>query len=263
MGFLQGKKILITGMISSRSIAYGVAKACKEQGAELAFIYVVDKLKSRVLEMAKELGSQLLYRCDVQSDQEIAQLFTYLKEEWGQLDGLLHSIAFADKDSLEGDFLDSINRKSYHLAQDVSAYSLAALAKAARPLMKNRQASIVALTYLGAVRAIPNYNTMGVAKASLEAIIRYTAQALGKDNIRCNGISAAPIKTLAAAGISGFNTALKMAKTQSLLKRNVTAKEIGQVAAFLFSDLSSAITAEVIYADAGYSRSVFPMTDDF
>lgn len=261
MGFLQGKKILITGMISSRSIAYGVAKACKEQGAELAFTYVIDKLRNRVLEMTKELGSQLLYRCDVQDDEEITQLFTNLKEEWGELDGLLHSIAFADKDSLEGDFLDSINRKSYHLAQDVSAYSLAALAKMARPLMKNRQASIVGLTYLGAVRAVPNYNTMGIAKASLEAIIRYTAQALGKDNIRCNGISAGPIKTLAAAGISGFDTALKMTAAQSLLKRNVTAEEVGQVAAFLFSDLSSAITGEVIYVDAGYRHSAFPMTE--
>ncbi len=253
MGFLQGKKILITGMISERSIAYGIAKACREQGAELAFTYVVDKLEERVRKMAEELGSQLVFRCDVQSDAEIEQLFTDLGKSWDGLDGLVHAIAFAPREALNGDFLDSISREAFNTAHDVSAYSLPALVKAARPMMQGRNGSIVALTYLGAVRAIPNYNVMGLAKASLEAAIRFTASSVGRDGIRCNGISAGPIKTLAASGVADFGKLLKHVADQNPLGRNVTIEEVGNAAAFLLSDLSSGITGEITYVDGGYS----------
>jgi len=203
MGFLQGKKILITGMISNRSIAYGIAQACHREGAELAFTYVVDKLEDRVL--AADFGSTLVYRCDVQNDAEITQLFTSLGKDWNGLDGLVHAIAYAPREALEGDFLDALSREAFHTAHDVSAYSFAALAKAARPMMQGRRAALLTLSYLGAVRAIPNYNVMGLAKASLEASVRFMAASLGKEGIRVNGISAGPIKTLAAAGISGFS----------------------------------------------------------
>lgn len=192
MGFLQGKKILITGMISERSIAYGIAKACREQGADLAFTYVVDKLEERVRKMAAELDSELVFRCDVASDDEINQVFADLGKHWDGLDGLVHSIGFAPKEALSGDFLDSISREAFNTAHEISAYSLPALAKAARPMMRGRNSAIVALSYLGAVRAIPNYNVMGMAKASLEAGIRFTAACLGKEGIRCNGISMRP-----------------------------------------------------------------------
>ncbi len=253
MGFLQGKKILITGMISERSIAYGIARACREQGAELAFTYVVDKLEERVRKMAAELGSELVFRCDVQSDTEIAALFADLGKAWDGLDGLVHAIAFAPKEALDGDFLDSISREAFNTAHDVSAYSLPALAKAARPMMKGRNAAIVALTYLGAVRAVPNYNVMGLAKASLEAAVRFTAASVGRDGIRCNGISAGPIKTLAASGIADFGKLLKHVADQNPLGRNVTIEEVGNAAAFLLSDLASGITGEITYVDGGYS----------
>ena len=253
MGFLQGKKILITGMISERSIAYGIAKACREQGADLAFTYVVDKLESRVRKMAAELGSDLVLRCDVQSDDEINQLFVDLAKEWDGLDGLVHAIAFAPRESLNGNFLDSISRESFNIAHDVSAYSLPALVKAARPMMQGRNASVVALTYLGALRAMPNYNVMGLAKASLEAAIRFTASSVGRDGIRCNGISAGPIKTLAASGIADFSKLLNHVAEQNPLGRNVTIEEVGNAAAFLLSDLSSGITGEITYVDGGYS----------
>lgn len=253
MGFLQGKKILITGMISERSIAYGIAKACHEQGAELAFTYVVDKLEERVRKMAKELGSDLVFRCDVQSDEEIEQAFADLGKHWGGLDGLVHSIGFAPREALGGDFLDSISREAFRVAHEVSAYSLPALAKAARPLMQGRNGAIVALTYLGAIRAIPNYNVMGMAKASLEAGVRFTAACLGKEGIRCNGISAGPIKTLAASGIADFSKLLSHVASHNPLGRNVTIEEVGNTAAFLLSDLSSGITGEITYVDGGYS----------
>ena len=223
MTMLQGKKILITGMISERSIAYGIAKACHEQGAELAFTYVVDKLEERV------------------------------RKHWDGLDGLVHAIAFSPKEALGGDFLDSISREAFNIAHEVSAYSLPALAKAARPMMRGRNASILALTYLGAVRAIPNYNVMGMAKASLEAGIRFTASCLGKEGIRCNGISAGPIKTLAASGIADFHKLLAHVAAQNSLRRNVTTEEVGNAAAFLLSDLASGITGEITYVDGGYS----------
>ena len=253
MGFLQGKKILITGMISERSIAYGIAKACHEQGAELAFTYVVDKLEERVRKMAKELGSDLVFRCDVQSDEEIEQAFADLGKHWGGLDGLVHSIGFAPREALGGDFLDSISREAFRVAHEVSAYSLPALAKAARPLMQGRYGAIVALTYLGAIRAIPNYNVMGMAKASLEAGVRFTAACLGKEGIRCNGISAGPIKTLAASGIADFSKLLSHVASHNPLGRNVTIEEVGNTAAFLLSDLASGITGEITYVDGGYS----------
>ena len=253
MGFLQGKKILITGMISERSIAYGIAKACHEQGAELAFTYVVDKLEERVRKMAKELGSDLVFRCDVQSDEEIEQAFADLGKHWGGLDGLVHSIGFAPREALGVDFLDSISREAFRVAHEVSAYSLPALAKAARPLMQGRNGAIVALTYLGAIRAIPNYNVMGMAKASLEAGVRFTAACLGKEGIRCNGISAGPIKTLAASGIADFSKLLSHVASHNPLGRNVTIEEVGNTAAFLLSDLASGITGEITYVDGGYS----------
>ena len=246
MGFLQGKKILITGMISERSIAYGIAKACRDQGADLAFTYVVDKLEERVRKMAAELGSELVFRCDVASDDEINQTFAGLGKHWDGLDGLVHSIGFAPKEALSGDFLNSISREAFNTAHEISAYSLPALAKAARPMMQG-------LTYLGAVRAIPNYNVMGMAKASLEAGIRFTAACLGREGIRCNGISAGPIKTLAASGIADFGKLLGHVAQQNPLGRNVTIEEVGNAAAFLLSDLSSGITGEITYVDGGYS----------
>lgn len=253
MGFLQGKKILITGMISERSIAYGIAKACREQGAELAFTYVVDKLEERVRKMAADFGSDLVFRCDVQNDTEIEQVFADLGKKWDGLDGLVHAIAFAPREALNGDFLDSISREAFNTAHEISAYSLPALAKAARPMMQGRNGSIVALTYLGAVRAIPNYNVMGMAKASLEAGIRFTAACLGREGIRCNGISAGPIKTLAASGIADFGKLLGHVARQNPLGRNVTIEEVGNAAAFLLSDLASGITGEITYVDGGYS----------
>lgn len=253
MGFLQDKKILITGMISERSIAYGIAKACREQGADLAFTYVVDKLEDRVRKMAAELGSDLVFRCDVQSDEEIERTFADLDKVWDGLDGLVHSIGFAPREALDGDFLDSISREAFKIAHEVSAYSLPALAKAARPMMQGRNGSILALTYLGAVRAIPHYNVMGMAKASLEAGIRFTAACLGKEGIRCNGISAGPIKTLAASGIADFSKLLNHVASHNPLGRNVTIAEVGNTAAFLLSDLASGITGEITYVDGGYS----------
>ncbi|AUH51964.1 enoyl-[acyl-carrier-protein] reductase FabI [Chromobacterium sp. ATCC 53434] len=253
MGFLQGKKILITGMISNRSIAYGIAQACHREGAELAFTYVVDKLEDRVREMAADFGSKLVFRCDVQSDAEIDQLFVDLAKEWDGLDGLVHSIGFAPREALEGDFLDALSREAFQIAHDVSSYSFPALAKAARPMMQGRKAALLTLSYLGAVRAIPNYNVMGLAKASLEASVRFMAASLGKEGVRVNGISAGPIKTLAASGISGFSKLLNMASSQACLRRNVTTEEVGNAAAFLLSDLSSGITGEITYVDAGYS----------
>lgn len=262
MGFLQGKKILITGMISNRSIAYGIAKACHREGAELAFTYVVDKLEERVREMAEEFGSKLVYRCDVQNDQEIEQLFVDLKDAWGGLDGLVHAIAFAPREALNGDFLDALTREAFQVSHEVSSYSFPALAKAARPLMQGRNAALLTLTYLGAVRAIPNYNVMGLAKASLEAGVRFMASSLGRDGIRVNGISAGPIKTLAASGIRDFSKLLNHVAQESSLRRNVTAEEVGNVAAFLLSDLASGMTGGITYVDAGYNINALNVPEE-
>lgn len=261
MPMLADKKILVTGLLSNRSIAYGIAKAAQREGATLAFTYAGEKLKDRVVDLAADFGGGMVLPCDVTKDDEIGGVFEKLGAEWGGLDGLVHSIAFAPREALAGDFLDGMTREGFAVAHDISSYSLAALAKAARPLMKKRNAAIVALTYLGAVRALPNYNLMGLAKASLEANIRYLAFCLGPEGTRVNGISAGPIKTLAAAGIGGFGKILKHVEANSALRRNVTIDEVGNVAAFYLSALSSAITGEITYADCGYSIGAVGLTD--
>src|SRR5215475_1035852 len=262
MGFLADKKILITGLLSNRSIAFGIAQACRREGATLAFTYVNDDLKDRVVKLAREFGSAPVLPCDVASDEQIAALFDALKSEWGALDGLVHSIAFAPRESLAGDFLNSLSRSAFATAHDISSYSFAALSKGARSLMAGRRASLLTLTYLGADRAIQNYNVMGLAKASLEANVRYLAQCLGPEGIRVNAISAGPIKTLAAAGISGFSKILHFVEKTAPLRRNVTIEEVGNVAAFLLSDLASAVTGEVTYVDNGFSIVAAGMTED-
>jgi len=262
MGFLAGKKILITGVLSERSIAYGVAQACRREGASLAFTYVNDELKDRVVRIAAEFGTVPVLPCDVARDDDIDALFASLRAEWGALDGLLHAIAFAPRESLSGDFLNGLSRNAFATAHDVSSYSLAALAKGARPLMQGRNGSLVTLTYLGALRALPSYNVMGLAKASLEANVRYLASCLGPEGIRANGISAGPIKTLAAAGIGGFSKILRFVEKNAPLRRNVSIEEVGNVAAFLFSDLASGVTGDIIYVDSGFSIVAAGLNDD-
>jgi enoyl-[acyl-carrier protein] reductase I len=256
MGFLQDRKILVTGLLSNRSIAYGIARALSREGATLAFTYQHADLRGRVEQLAQEFGSTPVLPCDVASDAEITALFAELGKQWNGLDGIVHSLAFAPRETLKGEFLDSLTREAFHIAHDVSAYSFAALAKAGLPLMEGRKAALLTLSYLGAVRAIPNYNVMGVAKASLEATVRYLAQNLGPKGIRVNAISAGPIKTLAAAGISGFGKILKFVEDNSPLRRNVTTDEVGNVAAFLMSDLAAGITGEITYVDAGFNTVV-------
>src|SRR5262245_16736064 len=255
MGLLSGKKILVTGVLSNRSIAYGVAKAARREGAELALTYQNERFKDRVTDMAKELGSNLALPCEVTSDSEIQGLFDQLGRSWKNLDGLVHAIAFAPREAIAGDFLEGINREAFRQAHDISAYSFAALAKAALPLLQ-KNASLLTLTYLGAERVVPNYNTMGLAKASLEASVRYLAASLGPKGIRVNGISAGPIKTLAAAGIAGFGKILKFVEEHAPLRRNVTTEDVGNAAAFLLSDLAAAVTGEILYVDAGFSHVV-------
>jgi enoyl-[acyl-carrier protein] reductase I len=262
MGFLADRKILITGILSSRSIAYGVAKACAREGASIAFTYVNDELRDRVVKVAAEFGACPVLPCDVTRDDDIDALFASLQREWGGLDGMLHSIAYAPREALAGDYLNGISRAAFATAHDVSSYSFAALAKGARPLLQGRNASLLTLTYLGAQRALPNYNLMGLAKASLEANVRYLAACLGPEGIRVNGISAGPIKTLAAAGIGGFSKIFNFVERNAPLRRNVTIDEIGNVAAFYFSDLASAITGEITYVDAGFSTVAAGLADD-
>ena len=253
MGFLQGKRALITGIISNRSIAWGIAKAMHREGAELAFTYVNDKLRPRVDEAAKTFGSNIVLPCDVTSDEQIAQLFADLGKHWDGFDILIHSIGFAPGEALQGEFLDAQTRENFAIAHDICAYSLPALAKAARPQMKGRNGAILTLTYLGAERALANYNVMGLAKASLEASVRYLAYNLGPEGTRVNAISAGPIKTLAAAGIANFRKMLENVEHNAPLRRSVTIDEVGNAAAFLCSDLASGITGEVTYVDAGYN----------
>jgi enoyl-[acyl-carrier protein] reductase I len=262
MGMLAGRKILITGLLSSRSIAYGIARACAREGAGLAFTYVNDDLKDRVVKLAAEFGTTPVLPCDVTRDDQIAALFERLGGEWGGVDGVVHAIAFAPREALSGDFLAGLTREGFAVAHDVSAYSFAALAKAARPLMQGRRGALLTLTYLGAIRAVPNYNVMGLAKASLEANVRYLAQCLGPEGIRVNAISAGPIKTLAAAGISGFSKILHFVEKTAPLRRNVTIDEVGNVAAFLLSDLASAVTGEITYVDCGFSTVAAGMTEE-
>ena len=254
MGFLDNKKILVTGLLSNRSIAYGIAKAAKREGAKLAFSYAGgDKIRDRVVQLATDFESDLVFPCDVASDREIDQIFITLGGKWDGLDGLVHSIAFAPREALVGDYIDSVSREAFRIAHDISSYSLAALARAALPMMEGRNGSLVTLTYLGAERAFPSYNVMGPAKASLEANVRYLSQSLGPRGIRVNAISAGPIKTLAAAGIGNFGKLLAFSERLSPLRRNVTTEEVGNVAAFLLSDLSSGVTGETTYVDAGFN----------
>ena len=261
MALLQDKKILITGLLSNRSIAYGIAKAAHREGAQLAFTYQGEEIKNRVVDLAKdfataEFGPAPVLPCDVSDDTQIAKLFDDLRTQWDGLDGLVHSIAFAPREALKGDLLEGLSREAFRIAHDVSSYSLAALAKAALPMMENRKAAVLTLTYLGAQRSVPNYNVMGLAKASLEAKVRYLAQGLGPRGIRVNGISAGPIKTLAAAGIGGFGKILKFVEENAPLRRNVTTEDVGNAAAFLLSDYASGITGEITYVDAGFSTVV-------
>ena len=261
MGFLANKKILITGMISNRSIAYGIAQAMRREGAELAFTYQGDGVMERVLKLAQEFDCDIVLPCDVTSDAEISALFASLKQRWDGLDGIVHSIAFAPREALTGGFLDGLSRENFRLAHDISAYSFAALAKAGLSMMEGRQAALLTLTYLGGVRSIPHYNVMGVAKASLDACVRYLAKDLGLKGIRVNGISAGPIKTLAAAGIGSFGKIFGFVEKHAPLHRNVTTEEVGNVAAFLCSDLASGITGEITYVDAGFNTTVGGMED--
>ena len=257
MGFLTGKKFLITGVLSNRSIAYGIAKACRAQGAELAFSYVGTRFKDRTTEFAADFDSTLIFDCDVGSDEQIAQMFTDLATNWPTFDGFVHSIGFAPREAIAGDFLEGLSREGFCVAHDISAYSFPAMAKAALPML-NPKSALLTLTYLGALRVLPNYNTMGLAKASLEASVRYMAESLGGKGtgMRVNGISAGPIKTLAASGIAGFGKILGAVAANSPIRRNVTTEEVGNVAAFLLSDLASGVTAEITYVDGGFSKVV-------
>ena len=253
MGFLAGKRLLITGLLSNRSIAYGIARACRREGAELAFSYVGERFRDRIDEFAREFDSKLVFDCDVAEDAQIDAMFAQLAESWPQFDGFVHSISFAPREAIAGDFLDGLSREGYRVAHDISAYSFPAMAKAAAPRLRER-AALLTLSYLGAERYVPSYNTMGLAKASLEASVRYLAASLGARNVRVNGISAGPIKTLAATGIKGFGKILEIVESNAPLRRNVTIDDVGNVAAFLLSDLASGVTAEIMHVDGGFSH---------
>jgi enoyl-[acyl-carrier protein] reductase I len=265
MGFLAGKKLLITGVLSNRSIAYGIARACHQQGAELAFSYVGERFKERISEFAADFDSSLVFDCDVGRDEHITALFHNLSTTWPRFDGFVHSIGFAPREALAGNFLDGLNRENFKVAHDISAYSFPALAKAALPFL-NDKAALLTLSYLGAERIIPHYNTMGLAKASLEASVRYLAEAVGcmpdGRSIRVNGISAGPIKTVAASGVKDFGKLLNHVAAASPTRRNVTIDEVGNVAAFLLSDLASGVTAEITYVDGGHSKTMGAVAAD-
>lgn len=262
MGFLTGKKLLITGVLSNRSIAYGIAKACHAQGAELAFSYVGERFKDRITEFAADFGSNLVFDCDVSDDAQIEKLFQDLSTHWPTFDGFVHSIGYAPREAIAGDFLEGLSREGFKVAHDISAYSFAAMAKAALPYL-NDNAAVLTLTYLGSVRHVPNYNTMGLAKASLEASVRYLAESLGSKGrgLRANAVSAGPIKTLAASGIKGFGKILNVVADTAPIRRNVTIDDVGNVAAFLLSDLAAGVTAEITYVDGGFSQVVGGMAE--
>lgn len=262
MGFLTGKKLLITGVLSNRSIAYGIAKACHAQGAELAFSYVGERFKDRITEFAADFGSNLVFDCDVSDDAQIEKLFQDLSAHWPTFDGFVHSIGYAPREAIAGDFLDGLSREGFKVAHDISAYSFPAMAKAALPYL-NDNAAVLTLTYLGSVRHVPNYNTMGLAKASLEASVRYLAESLGSKGrgLRANAVSAGPIKTLAASGIKGFGNILNVVADTAPIRRNVTIDDVGNVAAFLMSDLAAGVTAEITYVDGGFSQVVGGMSE--
>jgi len=252
MGFLAGKRLLITGLLNNRSIAYGIAQACHREGAELAFSYQGERFKERITEFAAEFGSTLTFDCDVGDDAQIDALFSGLAKSWPQFDGFVHSIGFAPREAIGGDFLDGLSRENFRIAHDISAYSFPAMAKAALPYLRERS-SLLTLSYLGAVRYVPHYNTMGLAKASLEASVRYLAHSLGARGIRVNGLSAGPIKTLAASGIKDFGKLLADFAAMTPIRRAITIEDVGNTAAFLLSDLASGISAEITYVDAGYN----------
>jgi len=254
MAFLAGKKALIVGLATDRSIAWGIAQSMKREGAELAFTYQNDRIKDRVADCATRIGSKIVMPLDVTIDEEIDAAFDGLKKEWGDLDIIVHAVAYAPREALTGGFVDATSRESFRMAHDISSYSLTALARAGAPLMEGRRGALLTLSYLGAVRSVPHYNVMGLAKASLEANVRFLASDLGPKGIRANAISAGPIKTLAAAGIPGFRKMLHHVANATPLKRNVTIEEVGDASAFLCSDLASGITGEVLYVDAGYSH---------
>jgi enoyl-[acyl-carrier protein] reductase I len=260
MGFLSGKRALIVGLATERSIAYGIAVAMKREGADLAFTYQ-DRFKDRVLGMAQEFGSDAVFEMDVANDAQIERAFTELRKTWDALDIVVHAVAFAPAEALHGSFTEVTTREGFRVAHDISSYSLTALAKAALPLMQGRAGAIVTLSYLGAVRSLPNYNVMGLAKASLEANVRFLAADLGPKGIRVNAVSAGPIKTLAAAGIGGFRSIQGHVASVAPLRRNVTKEDVGNVAAFLCSDLAAGITGEVLYVDGGYSHVAMALTE--
>ena len=260
MGILDGKRLLITGVLSNRSIAYGVARACRAQGAELALSYVGERFRERTTEFADAFGSNLIFDCDVADDAQIERMFAQLGEAWPQFDGFLHAIGFAPREAIAGDFLEGLSREGFRIAHDISAYSFPAMAKAALPRLR-RQAALLTLSYLGALRSVPNYNTMGLAKASLEASVRYLASSLGRRGVRVNGISAGPIKTLAASGIKDFSKMLGAVAQASPLGRNVTIDDVGNVAAFLLSDLAAGVTSEITYVDGGFSHAMGGVTE--
>jgi len=253
MGFLAGKKLLITGVLSNRSIAYGIAKACHDQGAELAFSYVGERFKDRITEFAADFNSKLIFDCDVGDDAQIEKLFADLAMHWPKFDGFVHSIGFAPREAIAGNFLDGLTRENFRIAHDISAYSFPAMAKAALPYLNNN-ASLLTLSYLGGVRVVPSYNTMGLAKASLESSVRYLAHSLGAKGIRVNGLSAGPIKTLAASGIKDFGKLLTDFAAMAPIRRAVTIEDVGNVAAFLLSDLAAGVSAEITYVDGGFSQ---------
>jgi enoyl-[acyl-carrier protein] reductase I len=253
MGFLAGKRLLITGVLSNRSIAYGIARACRAQGAELAFSYVGERFKDRITEFAREFDSALVFDCDVGDDAQIERLFAELGVAWPEFDGFVHSIGFAPREAIAGDFLEGLSREGFRIAHDISAYSFPAMAKAALPRLRPGSA-LLTLSYLGAERALPNYNTMGLAKASLEASVRYLAASLGRKGVRVNAISAGPIRTLASSGIKGIGKMIESAGAYSAIGRSVTITDVGNAAAFLLSDLASGISAEVTYVDGGFSK---------
>jgi enoyl-[acyl-carrier protein] reductase I len=257
MGFLAGKRILITGLLSNKSIAYGIARSCRREGAELAFTYAGDRFKERIEEFAREFDSSIALPCDVGDDAQIAALVESLRGRWDSLDGMVHSIGFAPREAISGDYLDGLTRENFRITQDISAYSFPALAKAVLPLMEGRAGAMLTMTYLGGERAVPHYNSMGVAKAALEATVRYLALDLGPKGIRVNGISAGPIKTLAASGVKGLGRMLEFNAQNAPLRRNVTIDEVGNVAAFLLSDLASGVTGEISYVDAGFRSIAF------
>jgi len=261
MGMLDGKRILIIGVASKRSIAWGIAQSMHREGATLAFTYQNDRLKDRVVDMAAECDSTITLPCDVGEDAQIDDLIASLKSEWGTFDGFVHAVAFAPREALDGDYLDSIDREAFRIAHDVSSYSFAGLAKAARPIL-NPGSSLITLSYLGAIRAMPNYNVMGLAKASLEANTRFMANSLGPNGIRVNAISAGPIKTLAAAGIGNFKKLLGHVSAVAPLRENTTIEQVGDTAAFLASPMSSGITGQIVYVDGGYNVVAMPDLSD-